>query len=450
MVRTAEEIITALASPDVGAAKKAILELGACLDRNYTPYLYTILARENRYLHAAVFRALALLNDPTSIPHVMDYFRRRVPEVQFFVMECLVSMGSAGATDLVDVVGDNRADWKLRRDAAQILSEMNSEYYIAHLKEKIARLTDSVRKEVVSLFGEVEAVSVMEILTDFLRLDLAEKTPFQIGSRLSDSDKQGNERRLRRLLSVLTAMDPEVSARVNFALSNFGGEEQVRQINDCITSVPDSKILSVLVQIMGHLETPAAVPYLKRFVAHADRRVRGNAVEALARTRDTRAIQYIYPLTQDKDNRVRANAAKAIWEFGGLRAIEVLVGMLKNPESTLRASGAFALGEIGTIHVVEPLLGAVDDSSADVRRNVMAALGKTGDDLAMAPLKRVLFTMDEVPEVRIQAAKSLIAIDRSRDTSEVEAILGEGRVPEEIKKLIRRAGAEVKPAGEGI
>lgn len=435
MVRTAEEIVASIGSPDLAVAKKAVLELGVCLDANYTPYLYTILARGDKYLQAAAFRALAMLNDPKAMPHVIDAFRKAEPELIFPVMDCLSSMGEAAVTDLVSIVTDGESGWDLRRRAALVLAEIGPEKASMILKERLTRLSDADRRAVISLFDEVEASRITSEISEFLRIEVREQTPFQIGSKFSPDERRRNEGRVRKLLAVLARMDIDAASRVTFALANFSGDEQVPPLAEILLKTKDLKVQAILIQLLGLLETSASIPYIKKFIDHKDRRIRGNAVEALARTKDNRVIQLIYPLTHDPDNRVRANAAKAIWEFGGLRAIEVLVQMLKNPDPTLRSSGAYALGEIGTIHVVEPLLGAIDDGVMEVRRNVVKALGKTGDTLASGPLKARIFTIDEEPEVKAEALKALRRIDRQACADTAMVIIDDARSPQELREL---------------
>lgn len=435
MVRTAEEIVASLGSPDLAVAKKAVLELGVCLDAGYTPYLYTILARGDKYLQAAAFRALAMLNDPKAMPHVIDVFRKAEPELVYPVMDCLVSMGDYAVIDLVAIVVDDNSRWDLRRRTALVLAEIGPERVSAVLKERLLRLDDAGRRAVITLFDEIEASKITADISEFLRIEVREQTPFQIGTKFSIDEIRRNESRVRKLLAVLVRMDIDAASKVTFALANFSGDEQVPQITDILLKTRDLKVQAIMIQLLGLLETSASIPYLKKFINHSDRRIRSNTVEALARTKDNRVIQLIYPLTHDPDNRVRANAAKAIWEFGGLRAIEVLVQMMKNPDPILRSSGAYALGEIGTIHVVESLLGAIEDGVMEVRRNVVKALGKTGDTLAVGPLKGRIFSMDEEPEVKGEALRALGKIDRQACVDTAMVVIDDARSPLELRRL---------------
>lgn len=434
MVRSASEIIQDVVNPDISKARRAVLELGTCLDKKYTSYLYPLLREENYYLHAAVFRALAMVNDPASVPHIMDYFKRSNAFVRFYVMDCIASLGEHCVTDVVEILVDPERDWQIRVHCAMILSEMESSMVVYHLKERLHRLEDTRRRELISIFDKVEASDITGPLSDFLRMDIKNQTPFQLDSKFSDDEKKKNEKTLRTLLASLNCYDLDMASNLTFILSNFESRQQIKEINAILTSQSDPRILSVLVQIMGLLEDNECIPYLKKYLNHKDRRVRGNVIEALARTRDNRVIQYIYPMTQDSDNRVKANAAKAIWEFGGLRAIEVLVQMLKNPDPMLRASGAYALGEIGSIHVVEPLLGALEDKAEDVKRNVVIALGKTGDNLALSPLKGIVYSSTETVSVRKAAIEAVLKIDAEKGNEILEILKNDNRISDDIRE----------------
>jgi HEAT repeat protein len=383
-----------------------------------------------------VFRALSMLNDPACVPHVIDYFKRSDPFVRFYVMDCIASFGENSISDVITILIDSERDWQLRLHCAMILSEMDSAMVVYHLKDSLLRMSDTRRRELISLFDEIEASDITGPLSEFLRMDIKTQTPFQLDSRFSEDERRKNEKTLRNLLTSLNCYDLDMASNITFILSNFQGEEQIKEIYNILSHQDDSKIIAILIQIMGLIENNASIPYLKKFLTHHDRRVRSNVVEALARTRDNRVIQYIYPLTQDSDNRVKANAAKAIWEFGGLRAVEVLVQMLKNPDPMLRASGAYALGEIGSIHVVEPLLGALEDKSPEVKKNIAIALGKTEDHLALAPLKGLIFSHSESYEVRSEALKAVIKIDADQGREIKEILKNDNRVSGDLSKIL--------------
>jgi HEAT repeat protein len=103
-------------------------------------------------------------------------------------------------------------------------------------------------------------------------------------------------------------------------------------------------------------------------------------------------------------------AAWALGELENPEAIEPLSRALTDGPPPLRRAAASALGEIEHTDAVPVLIRAVSDPDAIVRTHAAWSLGEIEDHAAVEALSRALLT-DQVPEVRVAAARALGAIE---------------------------------------
>ncbi|HET6610658.1 MAG TPA: HEAT repeat domain-containing protein [Kofleriaceae bacterium] len=128
--------------------------------------------------------------------------------------------------------------------------------------------------------------------------------------------------------------------------------------------------------------------------------------------------------SESKNDRARAGAAHALGsvedpEHAG-EVMDALFRLLGDVRSPIRATAALSLAEVvlamdhedSDAATIDALAAGLDDSAADARQACAVALGRLGDPAGFAPLAEKL--AEGPPDLRFQAATSLVEIDAAR------------------------------------
>jgi HEAT repeat protein len=141
-----------------------------------------------------------------------------------------------------------------------------------------------------------------------------------------------------------------------------------------VLTTPDPDVRKFIVDILGEIKDPGAVPAL------------------------------ITRLVEDDDENIRVAAAEALGKIGDPRAVDALLSCVnRHEQGWLDNTAAEALGEIGDERALGPLLAALDRNS--LREPVLEALGKIGNANTIEPLIASL-----ADKLRIVREVSIVAI----------------------------------------
>lgn len=149
---------------------------------------------------------------------------------------------------------------------------------------------------------------------------------------------------------------------------------------------------AAIVNALGGIGNPAAVPTLRRALQDPDAEVRHDAVQSLAILADPAAGEDLVLMLADPQSRVRAAAAAALGRLKVCYAGPLIVHLLADDFPTVRQAAARALGALGDASAIEPLIGRFQDSDPDVRRAVAEALDALGER------KRDFYSRDLPPQ----------------------------------------------------
>lgn len=207
-----------------------------------------------------------------------------------------------------------------------------------------------------------------------------------------------------------------------------GHPRMIVRFSGLLKSEANPRKIAGLVTALARTRDARLVDTLESFTAHRDRRVRANAVEAIASldTGDPVKLRILRPLLQDPDNRVRANACVTLGRLGERRALDTLVAMLGDAKKWYRASACYAIGALKPPDGAGFLIKGLRDPDPSVRVNAAKALRELGDPSAAQTLISAindrntwirLYAIEALGNMRVRAANSRLRACLRQETS---------------------------------
>ncbi len=138
-----------------------------------------------------------------------------------------------------------------------------------------------------------------------------------------------------------------------------------------------------------------------------DPRIRTNAIEVAATTRQMHLMPIVDQLLTDRYIPVRFASCLAVGDTKYSSSKKRLVSLLKAPDKNTQIAAAYALYKLGDKAQIQFIIQQLNSPDMDVRANAALVLGKSGDKTALNPLRKVIDARDSDDKVRFQAAESL-------------------------------------------
>lgn len=179
-----------------------------------------------------------------------------------------------------------------------------------------------------------------------------------------------------------------------------------------------------VVEALGQIEDPRALPPLVQILKAEDPSLCVRAVDALGRRGGQEVVGPIIEMTRHPNPHVRACAVEALGRLHATEAVDTICSLLSDKAWDVRRQAAEILGRLQDPQAVPSLAQTLKDSDGDVREATVAALGNLQDRRAVVPLISVL--RDSSSEVRRAAAATLARLDAEWfNRSEARAALEE-------------------------
>ena len=138
-----------------------------------------------------------------------------------------------------------------------------------------------------------------------------------------------------------------------------------------------------------------------------DPRIRTNAIEVVATTRQMHLMPVVDQLLTDRFTPVRFAASLAVGDTKYSSSKKRLTSLLKAPDINTRLAAAYGLYKLGDKSKIQLMIQQINSPDMDVRANAALVLGKTGDKEAINPLRTAIEAKDSDDKVRFQSAQSL-------------------------------------------
>lgn len=223
------------------------------------------------------------------------------------------------------------------------------------------------------------------------------------------------------------------AAAVRTAMEMPGAETTKILAAELGKGAADRQIL--LIQTLGKLADPAALPALFAAAKSGDKNVRLAAVRALPEIGHGSAVAVLVELQSDSNRDIAQAAQESLAGFPGPEADAAVVAMLNSSEPNQRLMGIDLIGRRRMIAYVPALLKAASDQDAKVRP---AALKRLGELASAADLSALLDLLVKARETQdLDAAQQAVAVVCTRAND-----------PACADKVIERL-AQAQPAAKG-
>jgi len=184
------------------------------------------------------------------------------------------------------------------------------------------------------------------------------------------------------------------------------------------------EVVDDLIDVLGFHDSDTVTRFLRGIaISDVSRRIREEAVQALARQSAPSAAETVIGLAREEaDREVRREAVRALGDFGGDASHAVLMKLAGEDQSRIiRAEAIEVLGEMGRaegLSLIRGILARADDE--DLAEVALEALAH--EDGAFDELARIART-HRFYRIRIEAVEHLIEHDPGRASPIVEALI---------------------------
>jgi HEAT repeat protein len=161
---------------------------------------------------------------------------------------------------------------------------------------------------------------------------------------------------------------------------------------------------------------PEATRIIREGLADPEPVVRVNAIEVVARTKQTMLIPKVQRLLKDNFVPVRFAAILAVGDMEYSLGTNTLRQLLQDKNENVRIAALYALARLGSTESLQQLRRAITSTDQTVRANAALLLGKSGDtsDLTRQALWWTLRRPESGDMVRFQTAESLAMLSDER------------------------------------
>lgn len=212
----------------------------------------------------------------------------------------------------------------------------------------------------------------------------------------------------------------------------FLGEPAARYLVNILGEEPDRRRrgrLLDIIRVMG----PIAIPALQEGLHSPTWFFVRNTLNLLADMGDAGLLEDVATCLRHPDGRVRRSAVRAMWKLGGPAASRPLLACLPGNDPDTQMEILFGLGQVQATAAVPTVVELARNSGAPERIRVKAleTLGQIASPSAVPGLLEVLrrkgriFTSAEPTEVRVAAARALMAIGTPQATLALQQVVAD-------------------------
>ncbi len=146
----------------------------------------------------------------------------------------------------------------------------------------------------------------------------------------------------------------------------------------------------------------------------SDPRIRANAVEVVASTREVGLMPQVLGLLADKVVPVRFAALLAVGDLKWAAAKDSIAPLLKDPNPNIKIAACYVLSRLGQSECYQGICEAIASNDQTVRANAALLLGKSGNKDGIRFLYWTLQRDDSSDTVVLQTAEAIAMLGDSR------------------------------------
>lgn len=179
---------------------------------------------------------------------------------------------------------------------------------------------------------------------------------------------------------------------------------------------------------------PEATRIIQEGLSNDDPKVRANAIEVVADTKQTKLMPKVERLLKDEIAPVRFLAALATGDLEYHLAKSKIAELLKDKDENIRIAAAYSMNKLGSGESFSILREGIASKDMKVRANAALLLGKSGDKSSLKWLWWTLQNKDSDYKARFNAAEAI-------------ARLGDERIDEKLLAMLISAYADDRVMG---
>lgn len=153
---------------------------------------------------------------------------------------------------------------------------------------------------------------------------------------------------------------------------------------------------------------------IRQALMDPDPRLRANAIEVVADTKQVRLMPKVQTLLSDQAIPVKFLAILAVGDLQYALAKDSMSKLLSDQNENIRIAAAYAMTKLGSPEYAKMFRDAVASQDQTVRANAALLLGKSGDKGALRFLYWTLQRTDSTDKVILQAAESIAMLGDER------------------------------------
>lgn len=234
----------------------------------------------------------------------------------------------------------------------------------------------------------------------------------RLWSRLAATDA------VRGAVHALHKAEPEAVLTTFLPYFEFLGQPGAGELVRVLGEEPDRKRRGRLLEILRALGTLALAPLRESLTSPTWYLVR-NTLNLLADIGDAGMLEEVAQCLHHADGRVRRAAVRALWKLGGPACASHLLPIFPNTDPETQVEILFGLGQVQAGMAVFVLADFARNANVSERLRIKAVetLGQIGNPAAIQPLAELIrrkgriFSSAEPTDIRLAAAKALVAID---------------------------------------
>lgn len=365
-----------LVETDESVTATIIKSLGYTGDRNCTSVLVKYLKNEDYRIVANAIEALAMIGDERAFPYVVSLIGKGAGDnrITANIIEYLKKYDTDSALGLLEEMVKFPSD-AMADSAIFVIAGFRSKKVLPLLEKLRGHKNQTIAKKVEEAMTLLNSAGDSEISIENLAHNIAMPQPSpDVAAVSAVPEKSDSEKKIESIREMLAKPSEKSS---------------VSALSDILKNEKDEYVLAYAVSACSKITGARNIAALKKYLTHANDRIRANTVEVLGEIEGVDLLSLMKPLLKDKNNRVRANAIVALKNYPNVDHVAILSEMIGSGDKLMVTSAIYSIIKIkgDTIELLRSLASSSDE---EIKERAMSALDFLGNDLNDLNAKKLL------------------------------------------------------------
>ncbi len=350
---------------EVMRAKKDWLNIGQLLRR-----AYDLEPREK----AALFKIIGDAATDATVPELLSRIQGKDYAVRVHIINILSRFNRADvARAIEEQLGDQHKS--IRQAAIAALSKMDGDFDVERIAGMLLDPDMDVQNKTVDLLVKMRHPDTMKHLIRVLKdeSEYARRSAVEVLNEIADPSS------IRHLLTAIEDEDWWVRSRASDALAAIGGPKVMDAVLELIRD-ENENVRRSAIEILNQTKDERAVKHLIQAVNDSDWWVRERAADALGEIGDTAATPALLAMLEGDVRSIPA-AVRALGKLGGNDVAKLILPMLNHAEKGIRGEAVNALAILADQSMatsiknqLQPLMTGADETIAKLAADAVVRI----------------------------------------------------------------------------